>query len=165
MASLRLMRVNRAGEIAAQALYRGQALTARSTQTRDHLLAAAAEEVDHLAWCSERLTELGGRPSLLDPLWYFGSAGLGVIAGLAGDARSLGFVAETERQVEAHLADHLERLPAADAPSRAILAQMQEDEARHGREAQSAGGSPLPTPMRNLMGIGGQILRQSALYL
>jgi ubiquinone biosynthesis monooxygenase Coq7 len=164
-ASIRLMRVNRAGEVAAQALYRGQALTARSAVTRRHLQQAAAEETDHLTWCTERLAELGGRPSQLDPLWYLGSVAIGGLAGLAGDKTSLGFVAETERQVEAHLADHIERLPPADERSRAILTRMLDDESRHGREAEQAGGRQIPEPVRSLMGLGGRILRQSALYL
>jgi ubiquinone biosynthesis monooxygenase Coq7 len=163
--SIALMRVNRAGELSAQALYSGQALGARSAATLDHLDAAAADESDHLAWCSDRLRELGGRPSLLDPLWYAGSLFIGIAAGVAGDAASLGFVSETERQVEAHLDDHLGRLPAADAPSRAILEQMRMDEMRHGTDADLAGGRRPGWPIRSLMALGGGILRRSTLYL
>lgn len=161
--SASLMRVNHAGEIAAQALYTGQALTARTAQTRAVLRQAAREERDHLAWCAERADELNGRTSLLAPLWYAGSVMLGALAGLAGDRTSLGFVAETERQVEAHLHDHLTRLPVNDHRSRAILEQMAEDEARHGTTARLAGGTQLSAPARLLMRIGGEILRKTAL--
>ena len=163
--SIALMRVNRAGEIAAQALYSSQALFARDPETRHRLEAAAREEIDHLAWCSERIRELGGRPSLLDPFWYLGSAAIGALAGAAGDATSLGFVAETERQVEAHIGDHLSRLPPEDARSRAILEQMAADEARHGSEAIAAGGATLREPVRRLMAVGGEILRRAAFRL
>lgn len=163
--SIELMRVNRAGEISAQALYRGQSLLARSPETRRHLLQAASEEQDHLAWCSERLGELGGRPSLLDPLWYAGSFLVGVAAGAAGDQISLGFVAETERQVEAHLDDHLSRLPESDAKSAAILERMAEDEAHHGTTARLAGAVDLPLPVRSAMTLGGGILRRFALWV
>jgi ubiquinone biosynthesis monooxygenase Coq7 len=161
----RLMRVNRAGEISAQALYTGQALVARDRTTADHLRRAAAEESDHLSWCSRRIDELGGRPSRLDPAWFLGSAAVGVLAGIAGDAVSLGFVAETERQVEAHIGDHLARLPQADAKSRAILEQMAADEARHGSEASAAGGAPIREPVRSLMALGGEFLRRLAYRL
>jgi ubiquinone biosynthesis monooxygenase Coq7 len=163
--SARLMRVNRAGEIAAQALYTGQALLARNPETAEHLREAAGEEIDHLAWCSRRIEELGGRPSLLDPFWFVGSAAIGVLAGIAGDATSLGFVTETERQVEAHIEDHLGRLPEADMKSRAILAQMSADEARHGSAASAAGAGPIREPVRSLMAIGGGILRRLAYRL
>jgi ubiquinone biosynthesis monooxygenase Coq7 len=163
--SAALMRVNRAGEIAAQALYLGQALFARTPATRRQLLDAAAEECDHLAWCTDRLTELGGRTSYLDPLWYVGCAGLGMLAGAIGDRASLGFVGETETQVEAHLDDHLARLPEQDSKSRAILEQMAADEARHGAAARHAGGHDLPTPVRALMAFGGGCLRRVALFL
>ena len=146
-----LMRVNHAGEVAAQGLYHGQALVAGTPKLRALLLDAAREETDHLAWCQTRLQELGDRPSRLDPLWYAGSFGIGVAAGLLGDRTSLGFVAETERQVEAHLDSHLERLPAQDLRSRAILEQMRSDEMAHGRTALEAGGVPLPAPVRRLM--------------
>jgi ubiquinone biosynthesis monooxygenase Coq7 len=163
--SAALMRVNHAGEIAAQALYNGQALLARDPRTRRLLEAAAREERDHLAWCAERLDELDGRKSLLDPAWYAGSFLIGVVAGAASDARSLGFVHETERQVEAHLRDHLQRLPASDRRSAAILDQMAADEAHHGTTATLAGGVELPAPIRRCMSLGGEILRRVALHL
>lgn len=146
-----LMRVNHAGEVAAQGLYHGQALTARSAQTRQHLLEAAGEEQQHLQWCEQRLQELGDRPSRLRPLWYAGSVAMGAVAGLFGDRWSLGFVAETERQVAEHLDEHLQRLPAQDARSREILQAMRRDEQRHGTEAENLGGAPLPVPVRGLM--------------
>src|SRR5581483_9861644 len=133
-----LMRVNHAGEIAAQALYQGQALTARDPKIRAHMLDAAREEQQHLRWCEERLEELGAGPSLLKPLWYAGSFAIGAAAGLAGDDWSLGFVAETERQVSEHLDDHLQKLPEDDERSRAIVEKMREDERRHGRNAEAA---------------------------
>jgi len=163
--SARLLRVNRAGEIAAQALYGAQALFARDGATARRLEQAAAEEGDHLAWCTARLDELGGRRSLLDPFWYLGSAAVGALAGIAGDAASLGFVAETERQVEAHLDDHLDRLPPADLKSRAILEQMAADEVRHGEEAAAAGAAPIREPVRSLMALGGGLLRRLAYRL
>jgi ubiquinone biosynthesis monooxygenase Coq7 len=163
--SIALMRVNHAGEVAAQALYHGQALLARSGKTREHLLDAADEERDHLAWCAERLHELGGRTSILGPLWYSGSFAIGLLAAGAGDRISLGFVAETERQVEAHLGDHLGRLPPEDAKSRAILLRMREEEARHGAAARLGGGAEIPPAARRLMGIGGGLLRKIALLL
>jgi ubiquinone biosynthesis monooxygenase Coq7 len=161
--SAALMRVNHAGEIAAQALYLGQSLSARSAAARRQLLDAAAEERDHLAWCAQRLRELDARPSLLGPAWFAGSFLIGLAAGLAGDEVSLGFVAETERQVEAHLGDHLERLPQADTKSTKILQQMASDEARHGADARAAGGSNLPAAVRSLMSLGGSMLRTIAL--
>jgi ubiquinone biosynthesis monooxygenase Coq7 len=160
-----LMRVNRAGEISAQALYLGQALFARRAATALHLREAADEEHDHLAWCTMRLVELGGRNSYLDPLWYAGSAIIGVLAGAAGDRASLGFVSETERQVEAHLDDHRSRLPERDLKSRAILDRMAADEARHGTMARLAGAQELPGPVRGLMLLGGGLLRRVALTL
>jgi ubiquinone biosynthesis monooxygenase Coq7 len=160
--SAALMRVNHAGEVAAQALYQGQSLLARSSATRELLENAAREERDHLAWCSARLDELGSRPSLLTPLWYAGSYCIGVVAAIADDARSLGFVAETERQVEMHLRDHLERLPASDRKSVAILTQMEQDEAHHGTTAALAGGTELPSAIRGCMALGGEILRRVA---
>lgn len=163
--SIALMRVNHAGEVAAQALYHGQSLLARSDTTRDHLLAAGDEERDHLTWCAQRLSDLGGRPSILGPLWYLSSFTAGLLAAAGGDVRSLGFVAETERQVEAHLDDHLARLPAADSRSRAILLQMRDDEARHAAAARLAGGSELPCAARRVMGVGGGLLRKIALFL
>jgi ubiquinone biosynthesis monooxygenase Coq7 len=163
--SAALMRVNHAGEIAAQALYSGQALFARSAGTYSVLANAAREERDHLAWCAERIEELGGRPSILTPLWYLGSFGIGALAGLRRDADSLGFVHETERQVEAHLRDHLHRLPARDEKSAAILARMAEDEMHHGKTAALAGGAELPHAIRGGMRIGGEILRRIAFIL
>ena len=160
----RLLRVNRAGEIAAQALYSAQALFARDQTTAEQLRRAAREEADHLAWCTARLRELGGRPSRLDPFWYLGSSAVGALAGLAGDRVSLGFVAETERQVEAHLEDHLGRLPANDLKSRAILEAMAMDEQRHGSEA-AASGAPIREPVRSFMHVGGEFLRRVALHL
>jgi len=164
-ASGALMRVNHAGEIAAQALYAGQAVGARTPETRAHLLDAAREERDHLEWCRERLDELGTRPSVLGPFWYAGSFCIGLAAGALGDAVSLGFVAETERQVEAHLRDHLERLPPGDEKSRAILETMAADEVHHGTTARLAGGVPLPAAVRGVMSIGGEILRRTAYSL
>ncbi len=146
-----LMRVNHVGEVCAQALYQAQALTARSEALREQMNAAAREEIDHLAWTQDRLAELGERPSLLNPLWYAGAFGIGLVAGRFGDAVSLGFVVETERQVEQHLASHLERLPEQDLRSRAIVDRMKEDERRHADEAQHAGGAELPMPVRLLM--------------
>ena len=146
-----LMRVNHTGEVCAQALYDGQAALARDPETRAHLEAAATEETDHLAWCAERLRELDDRPSLLNPLWYAGSFAIAAAAAVAGDRWSLGFVVETERQVEAHLGEHLDRLPAVDARSRAILTTMQADEARHADNALARGGTKLPPPIATLM--------------
>jgi ubiquinone biosynthesis monooxygenase Coq7 len=160
-----LMRVNHAGEVAAQGLYHGQALTARTPETLAALRLAAAEEGDHLAWCRDRLDELGSRPSLLNPLWYAGSVAIGALAGLAGDRLSLGFMAETERQVEGHLADHLERLPADDARSRTIVQQMQADEIGHGRAAVAAGAAALPEPLPKLMRLTARIMTGTAYWI
>jgi 3-demethoxyubiquinol 3-hydroxylase len=160
-----LMRVNHAGEVSAQALYTGQALFATTESTREHLMAAAAEERDHLGWCADRLAELGGRTSLLGPFWYGGSFLIGVAAGAFGDSTSLGFVSETETQVEAHIKDHLQRLPAADSKSRSILERMAEDEAHHGTTARLAGGGDLPAPIRKAMTIGGEFLRRTAYFV
>ena len=146
-----LMRVNHAGEVAAQALYHGQAALARNPETREMLLRAAREEADHLGWCQQRLRELGSRPSVFGPLWYAGSFAIGALAAALGDRISLGFVAETERQVEGHIDSQLERLPAADTRSRAILEAMRHDEIEHGEAAISAGGSELPAPAREVM--------------
>jgi len=145
--SARLMRVNHSGEVAAQALYQGQALTARDPKVKSAMDQAAAEEIDHLAWCEQRLRELKGRTSLLNPLWYFGSLSIGAFAGALGDHASLGFIAETEKQVESHLRDHLGRLSAKDSRSRAILEQMTHDEVQHGAKAASMGGKALPFPI------------------
>ena len=160
--SVSLLRVNHAGEVAAQALYYGQALFARSPETLEHLLGAAAEERDHLAWCAQRITELDGTPSRLTPLWFAGSYVIGALAGLAGDRHSMGFIEETERQVEAHLEDHLGRIPENDARSRDILERMSADEARHGAQAAARGSDPVPAIGRQLMRLGGSILRQVA---
>jgi ubiquinone biosynthesis monooxygenase Coq7 len=143
-----LMRVNHVGEVCAQALYQAQALTADTPELRAQMVAAAREETDHLAWTQQRLAELNDRPSLLNPLWYAGAFAIGVLAGRLGDRVSLGFVVETERQVEQHLAGHLDQLPAADTRSRAIVEQMKDDESRHADAAQGAGGSELPAPVR-----------------
>ena len=159
------MRVNHAGEVAAQALYHGQSLVAHSSTTRQLLANAAKEERDHLAWCATRIEELGGRTSLLAPFWYAGSFGIGVLAGLRADAESLGFVSETERQVEVHLRDHLQRLPPRDAKSAAILSRMTEDEAHIGTTAALAGGAVLPAAIRGGMRLGGEILRRVALIV
>jgi len=157
-----LMRVNHTGEVCAQALYSGQAAVARDTATRDQLLKAAAEETDHLAWCDERLKELSSRPSLFNPLWYAGSFAIGAVAALMNDRVSLGFVVETERQVEAHLGRHLEILPQDDARSRAIVAQMQVDEARHGQNALDAGAVTLPPPIPTLMRFASGVMKAVA---
>lgn len=146
-----LMRVNHVGEVCAQALYTAQALATRNDTLRAHFRKASDEETDHLAWTHQRLEELGSRPSLLNPLWYAGAFGLGLLAGRMGDKISLGFVVETEKQVEAHLQNHMQRLPAGDHASRAIVAQMKDDEARHARDAQHAGAVPMPAPVRALM--------------
>ena len=157
--SAALMRVNHVGEVCAQALYTAQALATRDPALRRHLLDASAEETDHLAWTEERLRELGGRTSLLNPLWYAGAFGIGLVAGkLGGDRVSLGFVVETERQVEAHLQSHLDQLPAHDTASRAIVAQMKADEARHAKEAQSAGAVLLPPPVQGLMRVMAKVM-------
>jgi 3-demethoxyubiquinol 3-hydroxylase len=157
-----LMRVNHVGEVCAQALYQAQALTARTPALREHMAAAAREETDHLAWTERRLRQLGDRPSLLNPLWYAGAFALGLAAGRAGDAWSLGFVVETERQVEEHLAGHLARLPEGDGASRAIVAQMKEDEARHGHTAQQAGAATLPLPVRLAMRLAAKVMTTTA---
>jgi ubiquinone biosynthesis monooxygenase Coq7 len=157
-----LMRINHTGEVCAQALYFGQASLARSDDNREHLLHAAAEETDHLAWCAQRLQQLDSRPSLLNPLWYLGSYAIGAAAALAGDPVSLGFVVETERQVEAHLAEHLEKLPAQDERSQAVLAQMQADEIRHAQAAQQRGGIELPFPLPKLMHFSSMVMKAVA---
>lgn len=146
-----LMRINHAGEICAQALYAGQAATARNPEVQAEMQKAADEEIDHLSWCKERLDELESRPSLLAPLWYAGSFAIGAAAGLAGDGWSLGFLKETENQVEAHLEGHIRKLPPEDARSRAILDQMKIDEAKHAQMAEDSGAFDLPRPLRRLM--------------
>ena len=163
--SAALMRINHAGELAAQALYHGQALVARSAATREMLLAAARSESDHLAWCERRLTELASRPSLLNPLWYAGSFLIGAGAALLGDRASLGFVAETERQVEGHLDGHLGRLPASDTRSRAILEAMRDEEIAHGAAAAAAGGVRPPAAVCALMRRTARIMTGSAYWI
>lgn len=160
-----LMRVNHVGEICAQALYTAQAFSTRDAQLRHHFQKAGQEEEDHLAWTLERLNELGSRPSLLNPLWYAGAFGLGLVAGKVGDAVSLGFLKETENQVEAHLASHLDRLPAADQPSRAIVVQMKEDEARHASDADHAGAAELPAVVKTLMKASAKVMTTTAHYI
>ena len=157
-----LMRINHVGEVCAQALYVGQAAVARDDATRRQLLAAAQEETDHLAWCADRLRELDSRPSLLNPLWYAGSYAIGALAGLRGDGWNLGFVVETERQVEAHLDEHLQQLPQADARSRAILETMKADEARHADNAQAQGARRLPQPIPTLMAAASKLMKTVA---
>jgi ubiquinone biosynthesis monooxygenase Coq7 len=154
-----LMRVNHAGEVCAQALYLGQAAIARDPGVRAHLLKAADEEQDHLAWCAQRLEELGSAPSKLNPLWFAGSWAIGAAAALTSDKVSLGFIIETEKQVEAHLGEHLEKLPPEDDRSRAVVKAMQEDEARHGREAAQAGGVVLPEPVPTWMALTSGVMK------
>lgn len=163
--SASLMRVNHVGEICAQALYEGQAATTGDERLRDELMQAAREEGDHLAWTRQRLEELGSRPSLLNPLWFGGALALGMLAGRMGDRVSLGFMAETERQVEEHLSSHLDRLPQADARSRAIVRQMREDEVRHAEHAERRGGAPLPGPVRLAMRACARIMTATAHHL
>jgi ubiquinone biosynthesis monooxygenase Coq7 len=163
--SARLMRVNHSGEVAAQALYQGQALTARESSIAAALQKAAGEEMDHLAWCEDRLSELYGTTSLLNPLWYAGSFAIGAVAGAFGDRTSLGFITETEKQVEAHLHSHAERLPAADHRSRAIIDQMALDEAAHGAEATALGGRSLPFPVRAAMRLTARLMTHGSYWL
>lgn len=160
-----LMRVNHAGEVAAQALYRGQALAARDISVRASMEQAAREEGDHLVWCRARLEELDAAPSRLDPLWYAGSFAIGVAAGFAGDRWSLGFVVETERQVVEHLGDHLARLPAGDHRSRALLERMRADEQRHATRAHTAGGAALPPIVRRAMRAASKVMTRSAYWI
>lgn len=160
----RLMRVNHAGEVAAQALYRGQACTARDSTVRDGMAQSAAEEIDHLAWCEERLRELDSTASRLDPLWYLGSFVIGAAAGLVGDKFSLGFIAETERQVAEHLDGHLKCLSTNDTRSRAILEQMKNDEMHHGDKASRAGGISIPWPVRTLMRLTSKVMTETAYW-
>ena len=160
-----LMRINHAGEIAAQGLYHGQSLTAVDPAVREHLRAAAREEGDHLAWCRERLNALHDRPSLLDPLWYTGAVAMGVLAGLVNDRVSLGFVVETEKQVEAHLTGHLETLPLDDAADRAVVEQMRADEVAHGAAAQACGAAALPAPVRAAMRTASKIMTTVAYHV
>jgi ubiquinone biosynthesis monooxygenase Coq7 len=160
-----LMRVNHAGEISAQALYSGQALTARDERVRAALRMAAAEERDHLAWCRERLDALDARPSILAPVWYAGSFGLGLVSGLAGDRWSLGFLSETEAQVERHLDGHLERLPTGDSASRAILEQMRLDEMRHGESGRALGAVELPGVVKRAMRAASKAMTSTAYWV
>lgn len=161
----RLMRVNHAGEVSAQALYQGQAFTARLDNVREQMQQAAAEEIDHLAWCEDRLKELGAQPSVLNPIWYAGSFALGALAGLAGDRWSLGFVEETEKQVVEHLQEHLEQLSENDQRTRSIIEQMQADEAEHGDIAKQAGAAPLPAPIKAFMKMTSKIMTKSSYWV
>ena len=160
-----LMRINHTGEVCAQALYQGQALTAKDTEVQRSLNQAASEEIEHLAWTEQRITELGGRKSLLNPIWYSGSFFIGAAAGMLGDKWNLGFLAETERQVESHLAKHLHSLPGQDEKSRAIVAQMQIDEAGHANAAMSHGGIDLPTPVKIVMRLGSKMMTKTTYWI
>ena len=160
-----LMRVNHSGEICAQALYQGQALTARNPRARVALERAAREETEHLAWTERRIGELGGRKSLLNPVWYAGSFAMGALAGLLGDRWNLGFLAETERQVVKHLEGHLQRLPAVDEKSRAVLEQMKEEEARHATSAITHGGAELPEPAKVAMRVSSKVMTETAYWI
>jgi 3-demethoxyubiquinol 3-hydroxylase len=161
----RLMRINHTGEVCAQALYQGQALTAKLPDTRKRMERSAKEENDHLAWCASRLEDLGDRKSLLNPLWYAGSFAMGAAAGLAGDKWSLGFVVETERQVEDHLDEHLEQIPITDEKSRTILEQMKADEVHHAQLAHAAGGAELPAPIRMAMRMTSKVMTRSVYWV
>jgi ubiquinone biosynthesis monooxygenase Coq7 len=160
-----LMRVNHSGEVCAQALYSGQALFARDERVRQALRAAAAEERDHLAWCRDRIRQLDGRTSVLDPLWYAGSFALGVVSGAAGDRWSMGFLEETEAQVERHLDGHLSRLPPDDERSRAVVEQMREDERRHGAMGRQLGAAQLPLPVRAAMRVASRVMTRAAYWV
>ncbi len=160
-----LMRINHTGEVCAQALYQGQAATAKLNDVRESMEQAAAEEVDHLAWCEERLQQLDSRPSALNPLWYTLSYGVGAAAGLAGDKWSLGFVAETEDQVCEHLEEHLDELPESDSKSRAILETMIADEKHHGDSARDAGGAALPAPIKQAMSIMSEVMKKTTYHI
>ena len=164
-AAVRLMRINHSGEVCAQALYQGQSLTARNPEIRAALGRAANEEQDHLAWCEERLHELGGRKSLLNPLMYVGSFALGALSGLLGDRWNMAFLAETERQVEGHLSVHLDQLPASDAKSRAVLEQMRSDEAEHATTAQAHGAAEMPGPIKRAMRVGSQVMKSTTRWI
>lgn len=161
----RLMRINHTGEVCAQGLYQGQALTARLPEIRAKMERSAQEENDHLAWCERRLDALGDRKSLLNPLWYLGSFAMGAAAGLAGDRWSLGFVVETERQVESHLDEHLTQIPAHDARDRAVLQQMKADEIHHAEVAKSAGGAELPAPIRLGMRLASKVMTKAVYWI
>lgn len=160
-----LMRINHTGEVCAQALYAGQASTAKLSETRAAMENAAQEEVDHLAWCEQRLQQLDSRPSVLNPLWYGMSFGMGALAGIAGDKWSLGFVAETEKQVCEHLEEHLQKLPTEDQRSKAVLEQMIIDERQHGETAKEAGGADLPEPLQKAMSGMSQLMKKSTYYV
>ena len=161
----RLMRINHAGEVAAQGLYQGQALTAKLPKVREKMQRAAEEENDHLDWCEQRVKEMGGHVSYLNPLWYAGSITIGALAGLAGDKWSLGFVAETEHQVVRHLDSHLQQISTNDQKTRAILEQMKTDEGQHATMALGAGGAPLPEPVKKLMGLTSKVMTRAAWWL
>lgn len=161
----RLMRVNQSGEVAAQGLYQGHGFAARDASLREKMNHAANEERDHLNWCTERLEELNARPSVLNGAWYAGAFALGALSGIAGDRWGLGFIAETERQVAAHLSGHLEKLPRADARSREIVKTMRDEEAAHGREAASGGAAELPGPVKRLMGHAAKIMTKTAYWI
>lgn len=163
--SIGMMRVNHAGEVCAQALYMGQALTAHHQETREQMKQASDEENDHLAWCRQRLTELGGHTSLLNPLWYTGSFAIGAVSGIIGDKWSLGFLAETEHQVVKHLEAHLQKLPIDDSRSRLILEQMKKDEARHETSALAAGAADLPEPVKRLMALASKVMTKTAYHI
>ena len=160
-----LLRVDHVGEVCAQALYLAQSITARSDAVREQMQRAAADEEDHLAWTAQRLQELGARTSLLNPLWYAGAFAIGLLAGRAGDRWSLGFIVETERQVEAHLSGHLDELPRDDQRSRALLEQMRSDESRHGHEARDAGAAEMPLPVRGAMRAAARVMTRTAYHL
>jgi len=160
-----LMRVNHAGEVAAQALYQGHAMVARDPNIEQQMQRAANEEFDHLAWCEQRLTELGSRPSVLSPIWYSGAFAIGAASGILGDKWSLGFIAETEKQVCAHLESHLEELPDNDDKSRAIVTQMRDEEEEHGENAIEAGAAELPAPLQRLMKLTAKVMTNTAYRL
>lgn len=161
----RLMRVNHSGEVCAQALYQGQAFTAKTSAVRTALMQSATEEIDHLTWCKQRLTELGSHTSYLNPLWYTGSLAIGTLAGICGDSWNLGFLAETERQVVAHLEKHLQRLPSNDVRSQKILQQMQSDEQQHASTASTFGAKPMPWPIRTLMRASSKVMTSVAYWV
>ena len=163
--ALGLMRINHCGEVCAQALYQGQALTARDPAAREALKQAAWEETEHLAWTERRIAELGGHKSVFNPVWYAGSLAMGVTAGLLGDKWNLGFLEETEYQVEAHLNEHLESLPAQDDKSRAIVSQMREDEVRHAETAHELGAAKLPLPVKGLMHVTSLVMKKSSYWV
>ena len=160
-----LMRINHTGEVCAQALYAGQAATAKLVEVRESMEHAAQEEVDHLAWCDERLQQLDSKPSLLNPIWYGLSFGMGALAGLAGDKWSLGFVAETEQQVCEHLQEHLQKLPENDSKSKAILQQMIKDEKQHGESAKAAGGTELPRAAKQTMQVLAKVMKRTTYHI